>query len=310
MSNRRWTVLLVPHGSRGSRGFDISGRALRVLVGVCTVLTVAGVAFAYTTVTRAVHLARLDQLETTNRLLTQELEQTRTILEQVNDTLAVIAQRDQEVRLLAGLEPTDADVQLAGIGGPGGPWTDRERILAQSPTGLAALGMRQDVGSYLRRATFLAGSVGEALDSMSSIHDRLARTPSIMPTHGFLSSRFASSRIHPIFHEARPHEGIDISAPANTPILATAGGIIVDVDANVPGYGKMVTIDHGYGVVTRYAHCSRILVRVGQRVRRGDEVALVGSTGIATAPHLHYEVLVSGRQVDPKQFIFPESIVD
>jgi murein DD-endopeptidase MepM/ murein hydrolase activator NlpD len=76
------------------------------------------------------------------------------------------------------------------------------------------------------------------------------------------------------------------------------------------GYGMMLTIDHGRGLVTRYAHCSKILVKVGQRVRRNEKIALVGKTGIATAPHLHYEVIRHGRPVDPWTFILPDIIVD
>jgi murein DD-endopeptidase MepM/ murein hydrolase activator NlpD len=155
----------------------------------------------------------------------------------------------------------------------------------------------------------LAGSFAEAAESLASHNDRLSRTPSIMPTTGYLSSRFANSRLHPIFHDQRPHPGIDISAPAGTPILAAAGGTVIDVDM-AGGYGRMVTIDHGYGLVTRYAHLSKALVRVGQRVHRGDQIALVGATGIATAPHLHYEVIVNGKQQDPLKFVFPDTIAD
>jgi murein DD-endopeptidase MepM/ murein hydrolase activator NlpD len=130
-----------------------------------------------------------------------------------------------------------------------------------------------------------------------------------MPTAGYLSSRFARARLHPIFHEERPHPGIDISAPMGTPILASAGGSVIQVGTGT-GYGMMVTLDHGYGLVTRYAHLSKTLVRVGQRVQRGAEIALVGNTGIVTAPHLHYEVIVHGKQQDPLKYVFPETIVD
>ena len=115
--------------------------------------------------------------------------------------------------------------------------------------------------------------------------------------------------MNPILHVARPHLGIDLAAPLGTPIVAPAGGLVVDV-ATLTGYGKMVTIDHGYGVVTRYAHCSKILVRVGQRVKRDQEIALVGSTGLSTAPHLHYEVIVNGQHVNPEKYIFPDQIVE
>jgi murein DD-endopeptidase MepM/ murein hydrolase activator NlpD len=94
-----------------------------------------------------------------------------------------------------------------------------------------------------------------------------------------------------------------------TPIRAAAAGLVVDV-GTATGYGLMLTLDHGYGLVTRYAHLSKAIARPGQRVKRGEDVALVGNSGIATAPHLHYEVIVNGRQQDPMKYIFPESIVD
>jgi murein DD-endopeptidase MepM/ murein hydrolase activator NlpD len=200
-------------------------------------------------------------------------------------------------------------VQLAGIGGPVGSWSEREQLLAEGAVGREALDLRMDLDGLIRRASLLAGSFAEAAESLASHNDRLSRTPSIMPTAGYLSSRFANARLHPIFHEERPHPGIDISAPMGTPILAAAGGVVTEVRVGT-GYGRMVTIDHGYGLVTRYAHLQKALVQQGQRVKRGDEIALVGNTGIATAPHLHYEVMVGGKQQDPLKFVFPESIVD
>jgi murein DD-endopeptidase MepM/ murein hydrolase activator NlpD len=129
-----------------------------------------------------------------------------------------------------------------------------------------------------------------------------------MPTRGWLTSGYAVARMHPIFHEQRRHDGIDIAAPMGTPIIAPAGGRVIEVTRE-EGYGNLVAIDHGYGIITRYAHCSKMLVRVGQRVRRGDEIALVGNTGLATSSHLHYEVEVHGKTVDPRKYIFPD-IVD
>ena len=300
---------MVPHGSGESKGFEVSNRLFKLGAWSLGICSAAALVFAWATVTKSINLTRLDRLEQTNVLLAQELDRTRNLLAQLGDTLDAITVRDREVRLLAGLEPRDADVQRAGIGGPIGRLSDGDRALAGGPFGLAALEMRADLSGLLRQANLLSRSYDEVLDTIQSQQDRLGRTPSIMPTSGFLSSRFARARIHPIFHEARAHEGIDISAAMNTPILATAGGVVVDVGRQT-GYGNMVTVDHGYGVVTRYAHASRILARVGQRVRRGDEIALVGNTGIATAPHLHYEVLVNGNQVDPMRHIFPETIVD
>lgn len=308
-ANRRWTILFVPPGASSTRALDVPAGVLKWGAGLGAIAGVAALVFGVMTLTKSIDLTRLDRLERTNNLLGQELDITRTQLTELRDTLEAITNRDRQVRLLAGLEPMDAEVQLAGIGGPVGEWSEREQLLAEGTIGRAALDLRLDLDGLIRRANLIAGSFREAADSLSSHNDRLARTPSIMPTQGYLSSRFAKARIHPIFHEARAHEGIDISAPMGTPILAAASGVVVDV-GTVAGYGKMVTLDHGYGLVTRYAHLSKALVRAGQRVKRGEEIAQVGNTGIATAPHLHYEVMVRGQQQDPLKYIFPESIVD
>ncbi len=306
---RRWTILLVPPGSRASRRVEVPERAFGWAVGAGSVVAVGLLVFAAMTVTKSINLTRLDRLEQANALLGQELQIARSQVVDLQDTLAAITVRDQRVRLLAGLEPVDADVQLAGIGGPVGNWSEREQLLAEGAVGREALDLRIDLDGLIRRANLLAGSFAEAAESLASHNDRLSRTPSIMPTAGYLSSRFANARLHPIFHEERPHPGIDISAPMGTPILAAAGGTVTEVRVGT-GYGRIVTIDHGYGLVTRYAHLQKALVQQGQRVKRGEEIALVGNTGVTTAPHLHYEVIVGGKQQDPLKFVFPESIVD
>jgi murein DD-endopeptidase MepM/ murein hydrolase activator NlpD len=137
----------------------------------------------------------------------------------------------------------------------------------------------------------------------------MAAMPSIMPTMGFLTSKFSMIRYHPILHENRPHEGIDITAAYGTKIFAPAAGRVIKVGYE-NGYGNLVAVDHGYGLETRYAHMSRWAVRVGQSVKRGDLLGYVGSTGLSTGPHLHYEVLRDGRAVDPLRFILPDAIAD
>src|SRR5260370_7276585 len=131
--------------------------------------------------------------------------------------------------------------------------------------------------------------------------------PSIMPTKGWVTSAFARERVHPILHLARPHEGIDVSAPMGMEIDAPAAGVITQVSW-VEGYGNMLTIDHGYGLVTRYAHCSKIMVVRGQRVKRGQPIAKVGSTGFSTAPHLHYEGWLTGPPADPRNLVLPAAL--
>ncbi|MBO4861288.1 MAG: peptidoglycan DD-metalloendopeptidase family protein [Firmicutes bacterium] len=111
-------------------------------------------------------------------------------------------------------------------------------------------------------------------------------------------------RLHPILGYYKMHTGIDIGAAKGTDILAAADGTIIRT-ASSDGYGNYVMIDHGGGVVTLYAHSSKILVRVGDKVKRGDVIALVGSTGRSTGPHIHFEVRINGNYKDPLQYVTP-----
>jgi murein DD-endopeptidase MepM/ murein hydrolase activator NlpD len=130
-----------------------------------------------------------------------------------------------------------------------------------------------------------------------------------MPTQGWLSSAFSSMRTHPILHMARPHEGIDVSAPMGSPVVAPAAGVVSRVTRET-GYGLVLEVEHGNGIETKYAHLSRVNVRPGQRVTRGQQIANVGNSGLSTGPHLHYEIHVNGRVVDPLTYVLPGAIPD
>jgi murein DD-endopeptidase MepM/ murein hydrolase activator NlpD len=301
--------MLVPHGSGASRAVELSQTVVKTLVGIGGVVALLLLVLGGAALSRGVNVTRSRALERENRLLASEIQRLRDRLIGLQDTLNVFTEREQGLRLLAGLSPVDAGVQQAGIGGPTGQWSERDSLAAAGPNGSMALAARVDMDQLTRRANILVRSIGEAYDSLSSHRARYAATPSVMPTKGWLTSAFARERAHPILHLSRPHEGIDVSAPMGTEIEAPAAGIVTKVDW-VEGYGNMLTVDHGYGLVTRYAHCSKILVVRGQRVKRGQKIALVGSTGLSTGPHLHYEVWVNGRPADPMKYVLPDAIVD
>src|SRR5439155_249935 len=188
-AERRWTVMLVPHGSGASRAVEVSQTVLKFLVGFGSIFALLIVVLGGAVLSRGISITRSRALEPQNRLLADELE-----------------------------------------------------------------------------------------------------------------------RVHPILHLARPHEGIDVSAPMGAEIEAPAAAIVTEVRWE-DGYGNIITLDHGYGIVTRFAHCSKILVARGARVKRGQKIALVGSTGLSTGPHLHYEVWVNGKPVDPMHYVMPDAIV-
>jgi murein DD-endopeptidase MepM/ murein hydrolase activator NlpD len=122
---------------------------------------------------------------------------------------------------------------------------------------------------------------------------------------GAIASRFSRARRHPILHIIRPHLGIDVAAARGTKVVAPAPGRVSFVGRKF-GFGLVVEIDHGSGIVTRYAHCGSALVSAGAHVERGVPIATVGMSGLSTGPHLHYEVLVNGRQVDPLRVKLPQ----
>lgn len=136
---------------------------------------------------------------------------------------------------------------------------------------------------------------------LSDKNDILLTTPSIRPTGGWISSTFGT-RASPFSGDLSQHKGLDIAADSGTPIIAPASGIVSYASFD-EGYGKLISIDHGHGIVTRFGHCSQMYVKVGQQVRRGDIIGAVGTTGRSTGPHLHYEVRLGGVPVNPEKFI-------
>ncbi len=255
-----------------------------------------------------------------NERLRAEMATIDSRLAALGDTLTALGARDQQARLLAGLPADSSAVAASAV------TTNVEPASLPGPMAVLSAGMptprfprpflgrldfrtRPDIDTMMQRAAALSVSFTAVSDTLTRNLERLANTPSIMPTTGWLSSHFSQSRFHPVLHESRPHEGIDLSAPMGAPIVAPASGEVKSV-SYVAGYGNTFEVDHGNGIVTKFAHCSRILVRVGQHVTRGQLIATVGNTGLTTGPHLHYEVHVNGLAVDPLKYVIAGRIAD
>ncbi len=163
----------------------------------------------------------------------------------------------------------------------------------------ATLSVRID--RSIKRSELKEQGVLDLWESLSMQQSLMRATPSIRPSRGYLTSEFGY-RPSPLSGQLKFHSGIDFGVPPGTPVHATADGVVSFAGFDA-GYGKLVSIDHGYGVVTRYAHNSEIFVTVGQKIKRGDVVSASGSTGQSTGPHCHYEVRVNGVPVDPTNYI-------
>lgn len=309
MASRQWTVMVVADHAPSVRQFRLTRELLRI--GIALLLfAVAGISALATALLLHLGAGRADaRVVAKNAALENELEYLTTRLGTLETSLEELTRKDEQYRLLAGLEPTDADVLMAGIGGPDGDSVEATELFQVDPRiGPRAFDASMQLNALIRRAGVLAFSWSEAEDALREKHTRLGAMPSISPTRGYLSSAFSSSRWHPILDKPRPHMGIDIVAPPGTPVVATAAGR-VRYAGNRGHYGMFVEIDHGHGIVTRYAHLSRIGVKTGQTVQRGQNIGAVGTTGLSAGPHLHYEVLVNGRYVNPTRYILDSDVL-
>lgn len=296
MPKERLTFLLLPGGTGGIRQYSLSPKAVRpVLVAACLACVLCMGAGAFLLVETGTR-ARAAALARENRLLKAEIPRIAARLAEFDRSFDGLVEQSRRARLLAGMSGIDDEVFDVGIGGPGLEIPDEasESVYA----------VRYDLGVLERKANLLAKSFDENAERLIAQGDRLKSTPSLLPARGLVSSSFSSKRFHPVLGINRPHEGVDIHAPMGTPIVAAADGRVSYAGWKV-GYGNTVEIQHESGFFTLYAHASALLVGRGQRVRRGEVVAEVGRTGVATAPHLHYEVRLNGRPVNPENYFVP-----
>ena len=308
MIGDRWTFLLVRDGHSTIKQYALSSRRLQVLVGGGLLAAIILIGYALTIGVDGYARLRSAQLDTRNTVLQDELQEFQMRVDHLESTLNQIAQDDARFRSIAGLESIDSEVLQAGVGGPGLVGPEAHSLWTIDPSISENLfEVSYDLNQLERRARLLASSLEEATDSLLAHRDLLESTPSILPTPGWLSSSYSESRMHPIHNRPLPHPGVDISAPKGTSIYAAAKGKVIKAGWIV-GYGLTIEIDHGFGYVTLYGHASELVASQGEEVQRGDVIARVGSTGIATSPHLHYEVRVQGIAQNPANFILPEYV--
>ena len=306
-----WTVQIMPEGGGRIRHLKLTRRVARMALAAGSLALLLAIGFAASLGLDAVRETELARLRVENRNLSADLDRMESQVTTLDQFIDGLSERDQQIRLLAGLPYIDPDVQAVGVGGPlvGDP--SREEFLRLSGSlATRALAASYDVDKLVRRVELLDASLNEAMDSVA-VHEEVFRArPSIRPVQSpdsWISSSFSRSRFHPVLLVNRPHPGLDISARVGTPFLATGAGRVTYAGTKV-GYGKTIEIDHGYGYVTRYAHAASINVKRGQLVRRGEVIGEIGKTGLATAPHLHYEVLVNDRAANPRNYLLDDLV--
>lgn len=215
-----------------------------------------------------------------------------------SERLEELEMRDNKVyRPIFGMDELPPEVRGAGYGSE-----SRYEVLKGFPNAalLTESARNQDVIEM--RAYLQSLSYDDIEKVAMKIEDMTRYIPSLMPVCPGREINFTSPfgyRIHPIMGNVIFHSGTDIAGPRGTPVYASADGVVSDVKLNYHGYGNVVDIDHGFGYATRYGHLQSANVAPGQKIHRGDQIGTIGSTGRATGPHLHYEVLYNTRQVNP-----------
>ncbi len=192
----------------------------------------------------------------------------------------------------------ESELQLSAVAGQSDLAASRSKEMGQQD--LVAV-VKEGIGWLAKEADVQEHSLQELSVAAEQKSSRWAATPSIWPVKGWVTSGFGP-RVSPFTEKPAWHDGLDIGAAANAPVQAPAQGRVTSVGFD-PKLGNTVKLDHGYGIETLYGHLAKTLVKEGQRVKRGDVVGLVGSSGLATGPHLHYMVKVNGQTFDPTKYI-------
>lgn len=223
-------------------------------------------------------------------------------MDEISAVLNNIQNRDDNIyRTIFEAEPIPDNVRKAGFGG-----SDRYKDLQgyESSEIMTKTARKMDV--IARQLYIQSKSFDEIVQLARNKEKMLTCIPAIQPvskTQSTIVSGFGY-RIHPIYKTSRMHTGIDFAAKTGTPVYATGDGTVIDPKGNQSGYGIVCIINHGYGFQSLYGHLSKMLVKPGDKVKRGQIIGLVGSTGLSVAPHCHYEIIKNGVKINPVNYFY------
>lgn len=289
MAANKFTILIIPEGSHRVRRFALKRSVMRNVGASLVVLLLVVGGFLTDYALTNFDQSEFSHLQAENLAQKNQIRDLSASLDSVQQELLVLAQNDAKVRVLANLTKPQTS-GLAGIGGS-----------LANDSGAEFPELQQRIDKIREAIDLRRKSQEEVQGILNDQRSLLAAKPVGVPTRGWTTSSFGMRR-SPFTGKRSMHDGLDIAARTGTPVLATADGIVSRVVTD-PGYGKLVVIEHGYGYRTYYGHNSKIFVKVGQRVNRGEKISAVGNTGRSTGSHVHYEVRLNGVPLNPKKFI-------
>jgi len=299
MLKKKLTFLLIPDSDGVSRQVSVRVALVAAIVVVVLSMTTATFFFSAKYFSDRVSQQELTRLEAENKALAEKYELLRWNVAELEDRYRIMTEKEATIRMAFDLPEISSEERQLGIGGP-----IPEAVSDLSAVERIAYESESEVDRLLKTSQFELEKYSEVENQLNNIKDRLDHTPSIWPTRGWKASAYGM-REDPFTGYRTMHRGIDIANHNGTPIVAPANGRVKSVSNN-GNMGKVLVIDHGYGFQTRYGHLAEIKVKRGQRVTRGDVVALMGASGRTTGPHLHYEVIRNGKFYNPMKYILNE----
>jgi murein DD-endopeptidase MepM/ murein hydrolase activator NlpD len=288
MDKRYSTIIFVPHARAKFRKLKVSHRLLFSIISLVTSSLCLSTFFSVQYFTSLSQTHELSKLRSENKELQNANEQFSKSVQSLRNQLTTVEDRTRKLAIIAGITTLDE----ASQGGSGGVRNDD--LAPANP-------YRDDIDKMSFRSNRLQSDLSVLEEKFVAQSRLLSSTPSIAPVRGILTDGFGG-RSDPFTGESGQHNAVDISSAVGQPVRSPADGIVVKAEwAN--GYGNVIYVSHGYGYSTRYGHLSNFSVRPGQRIKRGDVIGHVGSTGRSTGPHLHYEVRVNNNPVNPLEYI-------
>lgn len=300
--HKKFTVLVIPEGTEKTKRTAISSGVLKA-----GAMIVAGflIVFSFLVYEFLHQQYQGHELFKARKLVVEQNNQIMDFANKIHTLqtrLESLQQFDLKIRILANIENAASKKENTySIGGPTINTGGYPVPLSGVSKEMLVKKMEMDINDLLSKTGMEEQSLQEVYENILDKKDLLLATPSIWPVRGFISSGFGW-RINPITGGKEFHEGLDIATQSGNPIRAPSNGI-VSYAGWESGFGNTVVIDHGYGITTLYGHMSKIEVKTGEIVKRGQTIGLVGDTGFSTGPHVHYQVMINGIPVNPMRYL-------
>jgi len=298
MAKKHYTFIIVPHHKGQSKKISLTEKRVKILVGVLSFIVILFTVFLVDYFTMNVTRQKYRTLSDENARQKETIAQYKLAVNRLRKDIDNFEEYAKKINVMAGLQSPEVLREL-GVGG--GTRDEGQQSSLSNPAVDPGLKSAESVAQK-------AQGVDKNLDTLVRFFEdksyRLATTPSIYPAAGWTTSKFGK-RKDPFTGREEFHYGIDIAASHGSPVFATADGYVLKVKTEKTG-GNVIILNHGGGVTTVYCHLSKFNVKVGQKVKRWDVIGFVGQTGKAIGPHVHYEVQINGRSVNPDRYILEE----